>query len=65
LNLRFTKESKNLDEIIKVQCSPLMKTGLGYTRETPQPEKSLATTQSYLNAKKSSQQRLINATKMS
>ena len=30
LNLRFSKGSKTLDEIIKVQRSPLVKTSLGY-----------------------------------
>ena len=30
LNLGFAKGSKTLDEIIKVQRSPLIKTGLGY-----------------------------------
>ena len=33
LNLRFAKGSKTLNEIIKVQCSPLIKTSLGYTEE--------------------------------
>ena len=36
LNLRFAKGSETLDEIIKVQRSPLIKTGLGYTRESSQ-----------------------------
>ena len=36
LNLRFTKGSETLDEIIKVQRSPLIKTGLGYTGESSQ-----------------------------
>ena len=36
LNLRFAKGSETLDEIIKVQCSPLIKTGLGYTGESSQ-----------------------------
>ena len=36
LNLRFVKGSKTLDEIIKVQHSPLLKTGLGYVRESSQ-----------------------------
>jgi len=31
LNLRFPKGLEALDEIIKVQRSPLIKTGLGYT----------------------------------
>lgn len=30
LNLRFAKGYETLYEIIKVQCSPLIKTGLGY-----------------------------------
>ena len=36
LNLRFAKGSKTLYEIIKVQCSPLIKTGLRYTKEASQ-----------------------------
>ena len=36
LNLRFAKGSETLDEIIKVQHSPLIKTGLGYTGESSQ-----------------------------
>jgi hypothetical protein len=36
-NLRFSKGSETLDEIIKVQRSPLIKTGLGYTGESSQP----------------------------
>ena len=36
LNIRFSKGSKTLDEIIKVQCSPLIKTGLGYVGESSQ-----------------------------
>ena len=36
LNLRFAKGSETLNEIIKVQRSPLIKTGLGYTEETSQ-----------------------------
>ena len=31
LNLRFAKGSETLDEIIKMQRSPLINTGLGYT----------------------------------
>ena len=30
LNIRFAKGFETLDEIIKVQRSPLLKTGLGY-----------------------------------
>ena len=36
LNLRFAKMSETLDEIIKVQHSPLIKTGLGYIEESSQ-----------------------------
>ena len=36
LNLRFYKGSKTLDEIIKVQHSPFIKTGLGYIGESSQ-----------------------------
>ena len=36
MNLRFAKGSETLDEIIKVQCSPLIKTGLGYIEESSQ-----------------------------
>ena len=45
LNLRFAKGSETLDEIIKVQHSPLIKTGLGYIRESSQ-----ASTPNYLKA---------------
>ena len=43
LNLRFAKVSETLDEIIKVQFSPLIKTGLGYIGESSQ-----ASTPNYL-----------------
>ena len=36
LNLRFAKGSETLDEIIKVQRYPFVKTGLGYIRESSQ-----------------------------
>ena len=36
LNPRFAKGSETLDEIIKVQHSPLIKTGLGYIGESSQ-----------------------------
>ena len=39
LNLRFAKGSENLDEIIKVKHSPLIKTGLGYSEEASQAQK--------------------------
>jgi hypothetical protein len=45
LNLRFSKGSETLDEIIKVQCSPLIKTGLGYIGES-----SLSSAPNYLKA---------------
>ena len=40
MNLRFAKGSETLDEIIKVQRSPLIKTGLGYIRESSQASAS-------------------------
>ena len=46
LNLKFVKGSETLDEIINVQHSPLIKTGLGYTREASQE----STSKSYLDA---------------
>ena len=36
LNLRFSKGSETLDDIIKVQCSPLLNIGLGYIGEYSQ-----------------------------
>ena len=36
INLRFAKGSETLNEIINVQHSPLIKTGLGYIEETSQ-----------------------------
>lgn len=56
INLRFSKGSETLDGIIEVRFSPLIKIGLGYTRETSQPENSSAITESYLNLVKTSQQ---------
>eukprot|EP00253_Pinus_taeda_P003974 PITA_03974 len=44
LNLKFVKGSENLDEIINVQHSPLIKTGLGYNGEASQA----STSKSYL-----------------
>jgi len=49
INLRFSKGSKTLYEIIKVQHSPLIKTGLGYTKEASQAHKP-STSKSYLDA---------------
>jgi len=54
LNLRFSKGSKTLDEIIKMQRSPLIKIGLGYIEEASQ--KSSTSTKSYLDAAKRSEQ---------
>ena len=45
LNLRFAKGFETLYEIIKVQRSPLIKTGLGYIGESSQ-----ASTPNYLKA---------------
>jgi len=56
LNLRFAKGSETLNEIIKVQCSPLIKTVLGYIEEASQSQKSSTSTKSYLNAAKNSEQ---------
>ena len=49
LNLRFVKGSETLYEIINVQCSPLIKTGLGYNEEASQVQKP-STSKSYLDA---------------
>eukprot|EP00253_Pinus_taeda_P009556 PITA_09556 len=54
LNLKFLKGFETLDEIINVQRSPLIKTGLGYNGETSQA----STSKSYLDAAKRSEQRL-------
>jgi len=56
LNLRFAKGSETLNEIIEVQCSPLIKTGLGYTEEASQSQKLSTSTKSYLDAAKTSKQ---------
>ena len=50
LNLRFSKGSETLNEIIKVQRSPLIKIGLGYTEESSQSHKPSASIRSYLDA---------------
>jgi len=55
LNLRFAKGSKNLNEIIKVQHSPLINTGLGYTEGASQSQKSSTSTKSNLDAAKTSE----------
>ena len=56
LNIRFAKGSETLNEIIKVQCSPLIKTGLGYTEEASQAQNSSTSTKIYLDATKSNEQ---------
>jgi len=53
INLKFVKGSETLDEIINVQCSPLIKTGLGYNGEASQA----STSKSYLDAARRSEQR--------
>ena len=53
LNLKFVKGSKTLDEIINVQHSPLIKTGLGYNGETSQA----STSKSYLDAARRNEQK--------
>eukprot|EP00253_Pinus_taeda_P035872 PITA_35872 len=54
-NLRFVKGSETLDEIIKVQRSPLIKTGLGYNEEASQAQKP-STSKSYIDAARRSEQ---------
>jgi len=56
LNLRFAKGSETLDEIIKVQCSPLIKISIGYTEESSQSQKPSTSTKSYLHVAKTSEQ---------
>lgn len=53
LNLRLAKGSETLNENIKVQHSPLIKTGLGYTEEAQKPSTS---TKIYLDVVKISEQ---------
>ena len=55
LNLKFSKGSETLDEIIKVQHSPLIKTSLGYTEEPSQAQKQ-STSKSYLDATRRNEQ---------
>ena len=55
LNLRFVKGSETLDEIIKVQRSSLIKTGLGYNEEASQAQKP-STSKSYIDAARRSEQ---------
>eukprot|EP00253_Pinus_taeda_P032145 PITA_32145 len=54
LNVRFAKGSETLDEIIKVQRSPLIKTGLGYSKEASQAQKP-SSSKSYLDAARKSE----------
>ena len=56
LNLEFVKGSETQDEIINVQRSPLIKTGLGYTGEASQA----STSKSYLDAARRYEQKPIN-----
>eukprot|EP00253_Pinus_taeda_P033110 PITA_33110 len=59
LNLRFAKGSETLDEIIKVQHSPLIKTGLGYFKEASKAQKQVQkpyTSKSYLDVARRSEQ---------
>ena len=58
LNLRFSKGFETLDEIIKVQRSPLIKIGLGYMGESSQ-----SSAPSYLNAAKASPQHSVSQQK--
>jgi len=54
LNLKFVKGSKTLDEIINVQHSPLIKTGLGCNGEASQA----STSKSYLDAARRNEKKL-------
>ena len=54
LNLRFAKGSETLEEIIKVQHSPLVKTSLGYIEESSQ-----SSAPSYLNVAKANLQHSV------
>ena len=56
LNIRFAKGLETLNEIIKVQHSPLIKIGLGYTEEASQSQKPSTSTKIYLDAAKTSEQ---------
>ena len=53
LNLKFVKGSETLDEIINVQRSPLIKTGLGYNGEASQA----STSKSYVDVARRSEKR--------
>ena len=54
LNIKFVKGSETLDEIINVQRSPLIKTGLGYNGEASQA----STSKSYLDAARRNEKNL-------
>eukprot|EP00253_Pinus_taeda_P020139 PITA_20139 len=56
LDLIFSKGSETLNEIIKAQHSPLIKTGLGYYQEASQSQKLSTSTKSYPVAAKNSEQ---------
>jgi len=56
LNLRFSKGSETLNEITKVQHSPLINIGLRYTEESSQSQKPPVSTRSYLDVAKTSEQ---------
>ena len=56
LNLRFAKGLETLDEIIKVQRSPMIKTCLGYTEEASLSHKPSTSTKTYLDVAKTSEQ---------
>ena len=56
LNIRFSKGLETLNEIIKVQHSPLINPGLGYTEEASQAQKPSTSTKSYLDATKRNEQ---------
>jgi len=59
LNVKFAKGSETLDKIMKVQCSPLIKIGLGYTEEASQAQKQAqkpSTSKSYLDVARRSEQ---------
>jgi len=55
LNLRFVKGFETLDEIINLQRSPLIKTGLRYNEEASQAQKT-STSKSYLDAARRNEQ---------
>ena len=56
LNVRFAKGLETLNEIIKVQCSPLIEIGLQYSEKASQSQKTSTSTKRYLDAAKNSEQ---------